>query len=203
MKNTMQCLKCDKKFEYIISRVNKVKYCSKKCQGLVSIEKFWINRFSWNTATYEQKINRLKEMYNKKVIKKDNCWSWNGVIAKTGYGVLEYLGKQCGAHRASWIIHNGEIPENNWVLHKCDNPICSNPGHLFLGKPRDNTQDMIKKKRGNYCKQTSKNAKISIENAKEIKILLKTKSQYEIAKIYNVSRGCIQDIHRGKSWKDT
>jgi HNH endonuclease len=80
----------------------------------------------------------------------DDCWSWRGSTSVHGYGRLHRGARGegiIGAHRASWLIHNGPIPEGMAVLHRCDNPPCSNPLHLFLGTQAENMFDAIAKDR--------------------------------------------------------
>lgn len=82
------------------------------------------------------------------------CWEWMGSLAtgKWRYGKFPKGPHGSGwlqASRVSWEIHNGPIPVGMKVLHKCDNPPCVNPAHLFLGTSSDNTRDMIAKGRGN------------------------------------------------------
>jgi|SRR5579864_39387 len=77
------------------------------------------------------------------------CWSWIGAKSSAGYGILS---KKPGpsplyAHRISWELNNGPIPHGACVLHRCDNPPCVNPDHLFLGSKRDNSRDMAAKGR--------------------------------------------------------
>jgi len=96
------------------------------------------------------------EDFWKHVDKSGECWLWLGGKSGCGYGSLTYQGKVYRAHRLAWILTNGTIPLQEYphsrepylVLHRCDNPICVRPDHLFLGSDRDNVHDKLKKKRG-------------------------------------------------------
>lgn len=77
------------------------------------------------------------------------CWIWTGSTSE-GYGQINVGGgdgRHDWAHRVSWEIHHGPIPDGLWVLHRCDNPSCVRPDHLFLGTVADNNRDMIAKGR--------------------------------------------------------
>lgn len=98
-----------------------------------------------------RKRKPLEERFWAKVAKSDSCWNWTGSLAGSGYGYL-HIGdkverKPRTAHRVSWEIHNGPIPEGLWVLHKCDNRKCVNPEHLFIGDRVDNMRDCAAKGR--------------------------------------------------------
>lgn len=89
----------------------------------------------------------LKRFWSKVTKGKPNeCWVWHGANVR-GYGQFWFRGKKARASRASWSIHFGEIKNGLWVLHKCDNPPCVNPKHLFLGTRSDNMLDCFKKGR--------------------------------------------------------
>lgn len=96
----------------------------------------------------------MLERFESKFDKGDGCWVWKAHKNKNGYGqfgvMLEgrngYMVNRY-AHRVSWMLYRGEIPEGLCVCHSCDNPSCVNPDHLFLGTRKDNTQDMINKGR--------------------------------------------------------
>lgn len=75
------------------------------------------------------------------------CWLWTKGVTRDGYGRFKHEGTTRRAHRVSWELTHGPIPNDLWVLHKCDNGLCVRPDHLFLGTAKDNTQDMIQKGR--------------------------------------------------------
>lgn len=97
--------------------------------------------------TVAEYLEATKKRFWAKVAKKgkDECWEWLSVTSHDGYGRLWFRGRFSGAHRFSWMIHNETIPAGLYVLHKCDNPICVNPNHLFLGTNTDNMRDRVSK----------------------------------------------------------
>lgn len=82
------------------------------------------------------------ERFSSFISRRGNCLEWAGYKDKNGYGRFRLGSKKIGAHRASWIIFKGPIPDGKFVLHTCDNPPCVKLGHLYLGTTKDNTRDM-------------------------------------------------------------
>ena len=97
----------------------------------------------------ESLLKRFWEKVDKK--SQEECWIWKAFKTKTGYGKIGVAsGQAVSAHRVSWEIHNGKIEEGKFVCHRCDNPSCVNPGHLFIGTRQDNVNDMVLKKRSKH-----------------------------------------------------
>lgn len=153
------------------------------------------------SGVYKRKT--LEERFWSFVKKTDSCWLWTGTKWE-GYGIISaWNPKQrvLKAHRLSWEIHNGKIPKGKGyygtcVLHKCDNPSCVNPKHLWLGTQKDNLIDMRKKGRG-Y-------AKLSTEDIKKIRSLYVPHrfSQQKIADLMGLNRGTVRDVTLNKTWKN-
>lgn len=151
----------------------------------------------------------LEERFFKKVNKTSSCWLWTGGGRGVGYGAIKIKNKIVDAHRVSWEIHNGEIPKGMFVCHKCDVRSCVNPGHLFLGTPRENVIDAIKKGRQtqhlrlSFLKNPPKLKKLNDDEAKEIrKKYLTTQTTYrKLGTEYGVSRQTICDIMKKRFYK--
>jgi hypothetical protein len=148
IKKISKCITCSKEFPELTNQ-RKGKFCSHKCIRYTGNKlKLGLYKGTWPLLSYEEKLNAIKDQFNKNVIKKDGCWGWKKVPLATGYTSV-YTGKRklSSGHRVSWLIHYGEIPSKMFVLHKCDNRICTNPEHLFLGTHIDNMKDMVSKNR--------------------------------------------------------
>lgn len=128
------------------------------------------------------------------------CWLWTKGTRSFGYGnfFVKSPDLHQAAHRVSWEIYRGEIPEELCVLHRCDTPSCVNPDHLFLGTRRENSADMARKKRSTIG---SRNPNSKLTEADVLAIRSSLESHSKIAKKYGVLFGNIKDIRRGRTWK--
>lgn len=141
-----------------------------------------------------------------------NCWIWTGGKVG-GYGSVRFRGIMQKSHRVAWIITNGEIGNNDHVLHRCDNPPCCNPDHLFLGTNHDNVLDRHKKGRSKNVFTSANHpatqragehhwcAKLSNNDVKAIcELHASGVNQTQIAKQYSVHSATISRIVRGE-WR--
>ena len=135
-----------------VEEVAKVAGCSKAAAS----KRAWKLRNEGQELKYmPQPMRTFEERFFDKVHKTSSCWIWTGSKNRKGYGQMSFGRrgtKPVQAHRASWCIHFVYLPKGLWVLHRCDNPSCVNPRHLFLGTAQDNTDDMFRKGRASWQK---------------------------------------------------
>lgn len=118
-----------------------------------------------------------------------HCWTWTGTIDKTGYGRIQTIGApSVAAHRVSYEIAYGPIPEGLWVLHECDNRSCVRPAHLYAGDRRANIDDMLRRRRQPFG---ARNGLTSLTDAKVLEIL---------ASEFHISEQSVCDICKRRSW---
>lgn len=210
MKGQSNCEVCNVIFEWYRGQGrNAPRFCSHECRLKVGTGFRPGGQIRISELTDEEKLERLKKSFEKHVIRQEGCWSWKGPIAKFGYAVMSCRKEigPCRGHKASWIIHKGPIPEGMHVCHKCDNPICTNPDHLWIGTYKQNNDDKIAKGRANFVnppvKKGSDNgsSKLNEDQVKEIKVLISQgHSCYGISKKYDVSNTTIKRIRNGENW---
>lgn len=138
----------------------------------------------------------------------DECWEWEGATVH-GYGFLQ--GDPGGmrwvrAHRLSWELHVGPIPAGAVVCHRCDNPPCVNPAHLFIGTRKDNNADRAAKGRGRENRQRGEaNTNTHLKKADVTMIRAMAKkgySQTRIGSFFGLSQPQVSKIVRGRSWEE-
>lgn len=134
----------------------------------------------------------------------DACWIWTGSIGGPGYGTFK-VGKDhyVNAHRFSWEITHGRIPNGLCVCHKCDNRACVNPAHLFLGTIADNNRDMVSKGRQ---PKGEKSGPSKLSGSQVIEIRAKYRSgDYSYRKLaaeYPVNWSAIRSVVKGRTWRE-
>jgi hypothetical protein len=128
------------------------------------------------------------------------CHEWLGKKNNKGYGMLGHEGKSKLSHRFAWERLHGKIPEGLCCLHKCDNPACNNPDHLFLGTHYENMMDRDAKNRGSLGSRNSM-AKLDEDKVKVIDALLRSGMRvFEVAKETGSNPDMVHNILRGKTW---
>lgn len=165
----------------------RAKTCSDECRRLMALRR---------VGTPEQRLIRQTR-------KTPTCWVWTGRRQTNGYGVISVKGKPVPAHRLSYTLYRGPIPEGMFVCHHCDTPLCVNPAHLFIGTHLDNVQDMMRKGRHVPRKNVhgERNPSAKLTDAQVIAIIDDPRPDIHIAKDYGVSNVAIGLIKRGEKWK--
>lgn len=130
------------------------------------------------------------------------CWLWNDIRDKKRYRSLSYKNKSRPAHRLSWELHFGEIPNGLFVCHHCDTPLCVRPDHLFLGTNQENLQDAATKGRTAHGERNSR-AKLTEPQVREIRrqYAQSKDGMYAIARSFSVTASCVWNIVNRYTWR--
>lgn len=181
------CEACGRAFTARACKAETARFCSRHCRDTMNRtleERFWL-----------------------RVIKTETCWLWEPTAASGKYGAVGIKGLPGRSNRAAWYLTFGEIPEGMHVLHRCDNPPCVRPDHLFLGTNLDNHYDKMAKGR------QARGASVSGENCPSSKLstsqVLEIRRQHEaretsireLSRRYSVSRPTIKAIVRRETWR--
>lgn len=147
------------------------------------VERFW------------QKVARGKD---------DECWNWTASCAGKGYGQIKppkgFGRRNLYAHRVAFTLTHGGVPDGLEICHRCDNPKCCNPRHLFAGTRADNAADMAEKMRSTWGERSG-TCKVTAEQVGEIHDLIADGiTQYEIARRFGISQAQVSRIHRHEQW---
>jgi len=151
------------------------------------------------------KRQSIEERFWSKVDKSagpNGCWIWTGTASTFGHGAIRVGGRdtpKIGAHRLSYILHHGPIPDGMLVCHRCDVPGCVNPSHLFVGTYSDNSRDMASKGRSRGLKgESHPQARHTEEFIRAI--LLDGRRNVDISRALNVSERFISRIKLRRRW---
>lgn len=200
-----KCRVCGKIFEKSPSVVKsgRGKYCSRECLHAKTPEqRFW---------------DFVDKNGPKHPTLKTKCWLWSGYIFNgISYGRIWSKGRYIKAHRFSWELHNGQIPNEDGddrllILHRCDNPLCVRPSHLHLGTQAQNVQEMWARKRRRGDGEHNPMSKLTWDQVKEIRRLYESEKgkrrnkQYSLVKLgemFGVHSRTIQHIVKNRTWNE-
>ena len=174
------CPVCGKSFNVSPSESKRESHCSWECR-------------------YDPNIRFLK-----RVKKTDDCWIWQGRKGRGGYGVFDWKNTGIGAHRASYELFIGNIPDELEIMHVCDNKLCVNPEHLRPGTHLDNMKDMYTKgRRKAVSGERNGNSKLKQEQVISIrKEYAEGNTTFKkLGKKYEVDQALIHRIVKGYIWK--
>lgn len=186
------CQECGKDFYVRPSNLHNrhgAPFCSRRC---------------YDAARSRHTDDQVRERFWSYVERTEGCWTWKLSTASNGYGRFSPDGEiQVNAHRFAWEITYGPISDGLEVCHRCDNPACVNPAHLFLGTHRENMLDMVQKGR-HFRPGLEHRAKLTREQVAEIRHRYATEkiSQRQLARDYGVSKATIGHLLTYRTWRD-
>lgn len=221
------CQQCNKQFFVRPSKFAESprRFCSKECMAQVIGRDirtccFCNKQFSVSKSDSKNRPNAIScsmvcrknylasrnpnDYFWSKVEKTDGCWIWTGPFNTTArYGSMRFGSIKMLSHRYSWVLHNGTIPDGLVVCHKCDNPPCVNPEHLFLGTHHDNVHDKMKKNRAVNVIGSKIGCAVFVESEVfDIRVRAASgESVKSLAKEYEASETAVRQLVKGNTWK--
>jgi len=139
----------------------------------------------------------MLDRFERKFCKSDGCWLWTGCVHGKGYGHFKIGKKVEKAHRVSWMLYRGNIPQGYHVLHICDTPPCVNPDHLYLGTNADNVKDRVQKNRS-ACLYKNGRLKYTTDKIMEMKQQLNNgETTASVSRQFGIDNGYLSRIRRG------
>lgn len=145
---------------------------------------------------YKEYLNKFKTQY--RVNLNNGCWEWRKINLQ-GYGRFHFNGTSMFAHRFSYELFKGTIPENLLIRHLCNNPRCVNPKHLEIGTQQDNMNDKVS---ANRQAKGGKHGMAVLDEKQVVEIYQSSESNYVLANLYKVTPQMISYIRSNKSWTD-
>ncbi len=182
------CETCGSGYHPWAGRETTSRTCSRQCNGQISKQ-----GNSYQSSDFDRLIDQS-----------DGCWIWKGPLREDGYGEFFIAGRRFRAHRYSFERQYGPIPLGLFVCHRCDNPSCVNPDHLFAGTQRENMQDMAAKGRHggpDLRGEAHPMARITREVAQAIRVDLRPAK--DVSAQYGVSKSLVWAIRSGRLWNGT
>jgi hypothetical protein len=205
MNFTFICPWCGRQF---VARKPARRFCSRACLNNYRATKRKAELAASADERFWAKVNKSGP---------DDCWEWAGYCRPPShYGQVSYKGTLWSAHRLSWFLTHGPIPDGLWVCHHCDNPRCVNPAHLFLGTPHENFLDAAQKGRMASGPEHGMNrhperrthgerngcSRLTSGQVLEIRSLFGNGAGYrELATRYGVSDSCIRSVAHRVTWR--
>lgn len=172
-----------------------------KCGRLVSKTGFCSNEHLTDAERFDRGLDKAGGPRS--------CWPWVGARRGDGYGAFGVGGRQIGTHRFAWERAHGPIQNGLWVLHRCDNPLCCNPAHLFLGTPLDNNEDMVSKGRANWT--GPRNPSRGVNHFRSVlhdRLVREMRAAHaagtpaaEVADRFGVNRNTAKGVLKGRTWR--
>jgi len=189
------CVRCGTLFTPRIRPGYQQQYCSRQC-----------GQQSRKDIPQPRECRSPEFLFWRNVNKTDSCWLWTGTVQQAGYGEFRSgrnrKDRRISAHRFSYELHFGPIPSGLCVCHRCDNPPCVNPAHLFLGTNAENTLDCVAKNR-NAKGERQGHAKLTAAAVLDIRseFASGTVTKTALAKRFGVTVQAVWLILNGKNWK--
>lgn len=148
----------------------------------------------------------LARLRAKTTVGETGCWEWQGTLYANGYGQIKLAtgkpgGRAAYVHRLSWQLHFGQIPKGVYVCHRCDNRLCWNPSHLWLGSNRENRLDSVAKRRHAHG-ESAGGAKLTDQAVLEIRRAFAEGAHIaDLARRYGRATSTIEHVVYRRSWK--